>query len=79
MLSLPEAIRGRVWWLFYSGSGYRALSSAQPNVHYLAYLVQSKVMYPEDARCFCNLLEKLRAECAIDSKASGRHCTPQAT
>src|ERR1700728_536466 len=31
---LPGGVRGRVWWVIYSGSGYWNLVSTKPNVHY---------------------------------------------
>src|SRR2546427_6466720 len=34
---LPDSLRTRVWWLIYSGTGYRNLESAEPNVHYFRY------------------------------------------
>jgi len=56
---LPESCRHRVWWLFYSGAGYSDLHASTSNVHYLRYLVDTEVMYPEDEACFRRFLAQL--------------------
>lgn len=70
--SLPEDLRKRVWWLFYSGSGYPRLQSDVANIHYLRYEIdrdqikgqetQKATLAKPVLQCFRSFLDKLRSD-----------------
>jgi hypothetical protein len=57
---LPDDRRERVWWLFYSGSGYRHVRSEKAQIHFLRYLV-GEALHTEELACFKAFLDELKS------------------
>ncbi|HEY1757105.1 MAG TPA: hypothetical protein VGG72_17150 [Bryobacteraceae bacterium] len=65
--SLPESCRDRVWWLFYSGSGYPSAQSKVSNIHYLRYEIKDTLGVVE-RECFQALLRGLRTDAEVEPR-----------